>query len=384
MPKYVYSFSLVAGGPCYRLLRSLGIVRPGDFEPVRPAIVFALATWLPLMLIGLSERLRGRALDPILTDVAVHVRLLLALPLLLAAERALEFHCSLAVDRFTRGRFVGPDDLDAFASVVAHTVRLRDRSGPELALLVLALTGGLAALGGVSVTSIASVSGQVRDIPAEVWYALVALPVFQFLLLRWLWRWTMWSWMLFRVSRLRLRLMPLHPDHAGGLLHLSNPIAALAMVVVGASSVLSASWSMQIVHGHAQVLDFVPSLVLFALLVELLALAPVLPFAPALRRARFTGITEYALFALRVTRAFARRWTRHERADNLILGGSDVSVLTDLMSSYEVLTQMGLVPFNRGMALVIALAVIVPMLPLATTVVPLPQLLTQLARALLT
>ncbi|MCU1280460.1 MAG: hypothetical protein JWM53_4006, partial [bacterium] len=48
-----------------------------------------LIGWVPLVILGLLQRLvTGRA-EPILADLSVHVRLLVATPLLLVAELAL-------------------------------------------------------------------------------------------------------------------------------------------------------------------------------------------------------------------------------------------------------------------------------------------------------
>ena len=49
------------------------------------------------------------------------------------------------------------------------------------------------------------------------WYALVSLPMFRFLLWRWLWRVFIWAALLWQTSKIQLRLLPTHPDQAGGL-----------------------------------------------------------------------------------------------------------------------------------------------------------------------
>jgi hypothetical protein len=51
---------------------------------------------------------------------------------------------------------------------------------------------------------------------AGYWYVYVSLPIARVLLFRWYFRLFIWYMFLWRVSRLRLRLNPLHPDRAGG------------------------------------------------------------------------------------------------------------------------------------------------------------------------
>ncbi len=49
------------------------------------------------------------------------------------------------------------------------------------------------------------------------WLTGFCTPLFQFLVLRWLWRPFLWFQFLARVRRLDLQLFPTHPDEAGGL-----------------------------------------------------------------------------------------------------------------------------------------------------------------------
>ena len=81
-------FSLVLGGPLYQLWRGTRLA--GDTLQLlhRRIIALALLTWAPLLLLSMAA---GRAWGdsvrvPFLHDVDLHVRLLLALPLLVVAE----------------------------------------------------------------------------------------------------------------------------------------------------------------------------------------------------------------------------------------------------------------------------------------------------------
>jgi hypothetical protein len=319
-----------------------------------------------------------------MTDLSVHARMVIAVPVCFAAESALEYHCDLAMARFERGHFVGDDEAPRVEALLSKALRRRDRVGPELTLMLVAwgicttaLIRGGAPLGWVHAATTA------RGLPSVwLWYGLVALPIFQFLFGRWLWRWALWALVLFELSRLRLRLMPTHPDQGGGIVHLSNPIAAFCLFLAGQSAVLAASWYSHIALGLARAREYIPALCVFFFVAECAALWPLLPFLPNLGRARRLAITHYDALALYVTRAFNRRWIE-KAPDDSILDHADVSVLTDLMSSYAGLKGMRVVPFHPRVSIAIAVAVLVPMLPLLTTEIPLPALLTKLLRALL-
>jgi len=81
-------FSLVLGGPLFQLFRRSHL--SGDaLELLQQRIlVITLLAWLPLLALSAlgGEALGGRAAVPLLLDVEVHVRFLVALPLLIVAE----------------------------------------------------------------------------------------------------------------------------------------------------------------------------------------------------------------------------------------------------------------------------------------------------------
>ena len=81
-------FSLVLGGPLYQLWRGTRLA--GDTLQLlhRRVLAAVLLTWVPLVLLSIAE---GHAWGttvtlPLLYDVELHVRFLLALPLLILAE----------------------------------------------------------------------------------------------------------------------------------------------------------------------------------------------------------------------------------------------------------------------------------------------------------
>ena len=52
---------------------------------------------------------------------------------------------------------------------------------------------------------------------AGYWYAFIALPIYQFILLRWGYRIIVWVYLLSEIARMYLHLTATHPDRAGGL-----------------------------------------------------------------------------------------------------------------------------------------------------------------------
>ncbi len=81
-------FSLVLGGPLYQLFIRARLTTNTLDLVKRRLIFFSLLTWLPLLVLSMlaGEALGGAIKVPFIYDVDVHVRFLLALPLLLVAE----------------------------------------------------------------------------------------------------------------------------------------------------------------------------------------------------------------------------------------------------------------------------------------------------------
>lgn len=65
------------------------------------------------------------------------------------------------------------------------------------------------------------------------------------------------------------------------------------------------------------------------------------------------------------------------------MGSGDIQSLADLANSYEVVRGMRPVPFSRDTIIQVAMAAVVPLLPLALTVVPAEEILKKLLGMLL-
>jgi hypothetical protein len=81
-------FSLVAGGPLFRLWRRTRL-SGGDLElPQRRVLALVVLIWVPLLVLSMIDgRAWGNGLTlPFLQDIETHLRLLIAVPLLVVAE----------------------------------------------------------------------------------------------------------------------------------------------------------------------------------------------------------------------------------------------------------------------------------------------------------
>jgi hypothetical protein len=314
----------------------------------------------------------GPADLPFLRDFAVHVRFLVCVPLLIVAEVALVGRTKAALKHFVRSGLIQEKDYPAFESVIARALRLRDSPLAEALILgVVVLSVALFRIeysGWISSWQVlVSDAGRVRTL-AGWWYLLIAIPLFQFLLARWLWRFLIWSHFLWSVSKMDLQLIPSHPDSAAGLGFLRSAQAKYGVVVFAVSSILAARIGEEILYGGASLLDQKFVIGGYIAMVVIILLAPLLVFTPKLFALKRKGLLEYGVLAGEYTQAFHRKWIRREAPEGeSLLGSADIQSLADLGNSFGVVRNMRPLLIDRNTLLPIIAATALPMLPLLLT-----------------
>jgi hypothetical protein len=374
------AFSLVDGGPLCAILRRLRLTQPdGRIDYLRACLVLVAVAWGPLLVASVSAHLMTG--HPFHMDVGVHTRLLIAVPLLLRADVSLHMRTRSVVERFIADRWA-PGQTDRFEAIVASATRHRDAVLPEVALLAIAVVASqFVAWSGMPFVA-RRLTMDPQLVAARWWYALVALPMFQFLVYRALWRWAIWIQLLWRLSRLRLQPVATHPDLAGGLDFLSLPSIGFSYVIAALSFAQAGVWADQVVKAGAKVTDLKVHALVFIVAGIVVALGPLLAVSGQLWRCRFNGVLDYGALATDYTRRFQARWIeRRERND--LLGSADIQSLADLANGYNVVDRMRFWPFGLRTFVTIAFAALLPMIPVALLQVPLPTLLLKLAGALL-
>lgn len=360
------SFSLTRGGPWFRVLvRCRLIDRRGRVH----WLWFALLAWLPIVVASLVQLAVQGRVDPILQDPTMHVRLLIAMPLLVAAEHMLETCCERAVRHLRDESVAEPAHLDA---ILDRTERLRDSWLVEGGIALIVLLLGQAALWGItSWGGLVNARGfEVRISFATVWCLAIGLPLVQFLLIRWLWRWLLWTYVVARLSRLSLSLNAIHPDQAAGLRLLSIPIDAFAIFLAANASIASAAWMTQIVHDHRVTLESILPYFVTAFAIGLIiACGPLLLFVRQIYRARLRDATAYHVLAREYVDEFRRKWIA-EHPDEPPLGTPDIQSLNDIGGSFQTAEDTRLVPFGARSIITLSAGALAPMVPLVFVTTP--------------
>ncbi|HTF72007.1 MAG TPA: hypothetical protein VK638_56005 [Edaphobacter sp.] len=212
---------------------------------------------------------------------------------------------------------------------------------------------------------------------AGYWFAFVSIPVFQFILLRWYMRILIWFWFLLRVSRLKLNLLPAHPDRAGGLGFVGKSTFAFAPLLFAQGALLAAQIASHIFYNGQSLLTFKMTIAGFVAFFVVAVLAPLFLFTPQLARAKREGLEEYSAFASSYVMDFDQKWLRSKVNAEQLLGTGDIQSLADLGNSFAVVREMRAIPFATDDVVLLLIATVAPLIPLLLTIMPLEQLLTQ-------
>lgn len=383
-------FTLFQGGLLNHLIRRAGWGR-GRFPSLADRLVlFIGVTFLPLLALSLVERTAFGAgvAVPLLHHIGVLVRFLFCVPLLFLAELLIE-RCALDIVRYFRtSGLVRGEDLPAFEAVVRRTSLLGAMFIPELVIVAVALLGvGLA--GEIDLNVFGHASNWYRNaeggtMMAGHWFSLVSMPVYRFLLLRWLWRYGLWAWFLFGVSRLRLTLTASHPDLAGGLRVVARGQSGFALLAFTISSQLSSHVAGMIMFHGDSLASYYYIIAGYVVLMTLLFLAPLCLFTPGLVASKWGGGLTYGALGERYTELFERQWiSPGKKQDETLLGSSDIQSLADLANSFAIVRNMRVVPLDKLDFLFMALAALAPFVPLLLLEYRLEQLIREIGKLIL-
>ena len=366
-------FSVVPGGPTFLLFRWLRLCGDNLELLQRRVITVSLIAWLPLLLlVFIGSPAVDRGLFSFFHDIEVHVRFLLALPILLAAEVIVHTRTRPIVGRFLERRMVLPEDVPRFHKSVRSAIGLRNSIRLEIGLLLFVYTFGpwltLRRIEPTLSTWYATPGGALNLSPAGFWYVFISVPIVQFLLLRWYLRLLIWFRFLWQVSRLELHLVPTHPDRAAGLAFLGRSAYAFSPILFAEGVLLAGLLSSEVLHRGRSLLSFKWEIGGTLTVLVFIILAPLLMFTPQMARAKRKGLADYGQLAQGYVDDFEGKWVLGRPTSEPILGSSDIQSLADLGNSYAIVREMGLVPFGLQDIGRLAAATAAPLLPLLLTI----------------
>lgn len=379
-------FSLVVGGPLFQFLRRAHL-SDDALRLVYQRIVFiSLFTWLPLLILSALEgHLLGGVAVPFFLDLEVHIRFLVVVPLLIVAEIVVHQRMRPLARTFLNRKLIPEASLLRFTGAIRSAFRLRNSVLAEVLLIVLVYVVGIIIIWSrytalPAATWYATPADGVTKLSlAGRWYGYVSLPVFQFLLIRWYFRLFIWTRFLWQVSRIKLNLIPTHPDRLCGLGILPNAAYAFVALIVAHGAMVSAQLANRIFFLGAALPEFKAEIAALLFFLLCIVFGPLLVFSPQLAAAKRKGLREYGTLAQRYVREYDCKWLRGGApADEPFVGSGDIQSLADLANGFEVVREIRIIPVTKNALLQLAAAMLAPIAPLALTMMPLEELLKQL------
>jgi len=379
-------FSLVLGGPFFRLLSWAHLSDDALMLVRRRIIVLALLAWLPLLILTAFEgHVLGEVAVPFLMDMEAHIRFLVVLPLLVFAELAVHQRMHKVLQQFLERKLIPENAMVRFHNAIASASRLRNSMLAEVLLITFVYGVGIliiwrqyVALDTATWYATTSADGAKLSL-AGMWYGFVSLPMFQFLLCRWYFRLFIWTRLLWQVSRIPLRLIASHPDRVGGLGFLSMAANALIVLAFAHGALVAGNLANQIFFLGTKLPEYSAEVGVIVIFVQCIVLAPLLMFAPQLVAAKWKGILEYGTLYAGQVRELDTRWLRGGApVKDPLVGISEIQTLADIDGGFQVVQSMRMAPFTWRAVLLLAVATLAPIAPLLLTMMPLEELINKL------
>jgi hypothetical protein len=378
----VRPFLLMEGGPLFRLEKRVGLIKANAPLTIRRAILAATLAWLPLLILSLIQGVAygDKVPVPFLRDFSTYSRFLLALPLLLLAEIILGPRIAESAAHFVTSGLVTPADYPKFDAEIADGLRLRDSTVAEIIILILAyvfnLWGRWYTTVHVSTWHTLREGDLTSTTLAGWWLILFSTPLFQFLMIRWLWRLFLWFRFLSHVRRLDLQLFPTHPDEAAGLGFVGEAQRFFGILLFAYSMGVCGVLADQVVYNKTPLSHFAPAIAAYVIIALLIMVAPLIVFSGKLLAEKRKGLHQYGTLATSYTGDFHKKWILGQNpSHDGLLGTGDIQSLADLGNSYAFIEKMNAIPINPRSLLHLIVATLLPLTPLLLTVMPLKDVL---------
>lgn len=365
------NYSFLEGGLFRKAQKKFGVENQQGLLAVA-GICFA---WLPLVVLtALDGTLYSGASHPFLEDVAMHARILLAVPVLILIRNVIDIKTT-AVTKYIAENLLEPDVRQKLLSVKLPWLRkLACSSWTEL-VLILIVTSALISVyqsgvfGGIQgVDSNWKFIGKPEEnilSLAGKWAVCISIPFFQFLLLQWLWRYIVWMMLLFHFSKLPLRLLPTHADRSGGLGIIILAQRSLSFIFVAGSLVICGQLLVHLTNSPDGIMLVQRVGIGYILLGVILLILPLLFFMGKLVKTKQLGLLRLSMLGTDMSRTFEQEWLNDRPIEQRIEEKHvDPSMAYDYASMYDLLQQLRIVPITLRDVIGLAVSLALPFIPI--------------------
>lgn len=373
---------LFENAPLIAVERRLGLVKVGRLNIGRRILLLILLGWTPIVALTLMQALISGATEQALSlfmGLETHIRYLVVAPLLVFAEAQCAPSLNAIVRHFAGSGVVPAHEHEHLEAIIASTRRSLESTTANVLVIVLAYLTMAITVWSSSPDRLPAwhkSDGALGFSPAGWWHILISLPLLLTLFFGWMRRLALWTRLLWKISRLDLRLVAAHPDGAGGLGFLRYSVRAFSIVGLAFATAAAARSVQGVMQGGDLPILNVYFNIGWLAFVALLFTSPLLVFFPALVRTWRRGIFKYGALAARMGNAFEHKWLGRETGiDESTLQQPDFSATTDLYQIVANVNAMRFIPVGlKDIGLLVGI-MLLPFIPVVLLMVPIGTIL---------
>jgi len=382
------SFRLSTGGLFHSVVTRLQIQKPDSYSIKRRILVLIALCWLPLLLLTAYEgTLINQHLEiPFIYDLSPHVRFLIVIPLLIAADPLIDPLIASNLQSIGSSGLIGDEHKKVYTKAVEQFRHRKDSYLADIVILVIVsilVVSYIVNFEDIDANikyndwSIARGDNEPHPSYAGWWFLLVSSPILQIILFRWFWRFYLWAQFLFQVSRIQLKLQPTHPDMVGGLGILKNGENSFILIFFAFGAMLSVSIAEEILYADMTMTQAQGIIAMYIGVAILIMTLPLLFFSGQLIRAKRIGRVVYGSLGYRLSDAFDKKWGTpgDKTSGEELLETADASAVCDYSDVYEVVREMRFLPTTMKDFVAQALILAVPFIPLVFIEIPVTEVL---------
>jgi hypothetical protein len=364
-------FLLSEGGPFHKALVKMNLYN----KQGKLALVSLCISWLPLVIITAIEgTLYSGTQLPFLQDVAMQARVLVALPMLIMIKLAIDSKV-IAVAKYLSDALMSPEERQLIlTTALRRAKKLTSSALTEILLLLIVIgatisfvkSGAYSALEtGTTSWMTSSAEGNQTLSVAGYWAIIISIPIFQFLLLRWLWRYFVWMLLLFRLSKAKLNLLPTHADRAGGLGIIMLAQRSFNLIFVAGSVVISGQFIAQLLDHPDSFNTIKGEAIAYIVICIVFILIPLLFFTGKLFKTKNEGLLHLSNLGATLSRKFEREWVNDLPIEKRIEEQQvDPSMVYDYSGIYDSVQQLRTIPVTPRDIIGMGLTLFVPFIPI--------------------
>jgi len=364
-------FSLSEGGPFHDAMVKMRLQN----KQLKLAVLGLCLTWLPLIVICTIEgTLYSNTQLPFLKDVGMQARVLVALPMLIMIKFVIDNKVT-SVAKYLAGALMTPEEGQKILNTAFRRAKKMTSSAfTEIILLLIVLGatisfvrgGAYAALGSGTTSWMMHTENERQMLSgAGYWAIFISIPLFQFFLLRWLWRYIVWMLLLFRLSKSKLNLLPTHADGAGGLGVIMLAQRSFNLIFVAGSVVLSGQLIEQLIQNPNSYNSIRSIVIAYIVTCIVFILSPLLFFMGKLFKTKNDGLLRLSHLGASMSRKFESEWINDLSINRRMeQQKGDPSMLYDYSGIYGQLQKLRPVPITLGDIIGLALTLFAPFIPI--------------------